>query len=503
MNIAILIGISNYLSEIPLPACKLDAENMRTLLSATRKYDDIQIITDQTTASQVKDSLRSFFAKYQDREDIEEAFIYFSGHGLFQNDALLCCSDFDSARPATTSISNAELDDLLRSVKPNVAVKIIDACQSGSPYIKDANAGFEKALGRSQLKSFICMASSRQDQSSYASATESFFTSKWIEAALSKREGAILYRDIQAALADAFVTSSDQTPFFVNQGSGLEVFCHVGEDIRSLHDARTKSTTAEKPELTIANQIEIEVRHRDSQFVPHEQVLQAIESTKTSIINAKISDSIVSRFYSLSAKIDGKLAQIPKSKAVATFADEQGWPKRYFAKVSQEAYKVRVPKDPIGSILSGGLGRKWIVTKENDDEYIVETRYRPSTLEVTESLPMEVAELSLVSQHPSLPAFNIYIGLVHSLTDVMVLSATVRLTQKGWNAKAPELSEVQWKYQSYPWRSVVADPDIVWREAARNGELDIRKYLESLATQTEANAETALVANAPPNPAPN
>jgi len=189
MNIAILIGISKYKSEAPLPACSHDVENMRRLLAATKKYDDIQLVHVNTNASQVKDALRQFFAKYQATAGIEEALIYFSGHGTYQNDAMLCCSDFDSNRPATTSISNGELDDLLRSAKPNVAVKIIDACQSGSPYIKDASAGFEKALSKSSLNSFICMASSRQDQQSYASAGESIFTAKWIDAALSKING--------------------------------------------------------------------------------------------------------------------------------------------------------------------------------------------------------------------------------------------------------------------------------------------------------------------------
>jgi uncharacterized caspase-like protein len=216
MNIAILIGVSSYRTEAPLPACAADAEQMRRLLHATKKYDDIVCLVDRTDAAPLKEALRSFFAKYRSSTGLTEALVYFSGHGVYHNDALLCCSDFDSNRPESTSISNSELDDLLRSVSPEVAVKVIDACQSRSPYIKDANAGFEKALTASRLKSFICMASSRLDQSSYATATESAFTAKWIEAGLNKQDGTILYRDIQGALADAFVTKSEQTPFFVH-----------------------------------------------------------------------------------------------------------------------------------------------------------------------------------------------------------------------------------------------------------------------------------------------
>jgi hypothetical protein len=67
-----------------------------------------------------------------------------------------------------------------------VAVKIVNACQSGPPFIKDANDGLEKARQGSKLDSFIGMSSSKQNQSSYATTTESFFTANWIDPALSR-----------------------------------------------------------------------------------------------------------------------------------------------------------------------------------------------------------------------------------------------------------------------------------------------------------------------------
>lgn len=263
MNIAILIGISKYKNQADLPACSYDVKNLRNVLVATKKYDDVEIVVENTNSSHVKDALRDFFAKYQSAAPIREALVYFSGHGTYQSDALLCCSDYDASRPATTSISNTELDDLLRSVNPDVAVKIIDACQSGAPYIKDANAGFEKSLKSSQLNSFICMASSKQNQSSFASTTESFFTSKWIDAALVKHEGKVLYRDIQAALADAFVSTPEQTPFFVNQGTGLEFFAEVTDEMRALGSQRKKSTTPDRPDEAISQLITMAVEQKE------------------------------------------------------------------------------------------------------------------------------------------------------------------------------------------------------------------------------------------------
>jgi hypothetical protein len=485
MNIAILIGIAKYKSEASLPACGFDAENMRRLLIATKKYDDIQLVVDNTNASQVKDALRQFFGKYQSIGGIDEAFVYFSGHGVYQNDAMLCCADFDSSRPATTSISNTELDDLLRSVKPTVAVKVIDACQSGSPYIKDASAGFEKALGKSSLGSFICMASSRQDQSSYASASESFFTKRWIDAALSKDAGSILYRDIQAALADAFVSDPDQTPFFVSQGSGLEAFGTVTDEMKALNTGRAKAILPEKPEAAIAQLIKEQVEDRDKAFVAHNLVLKAIEISKENLVSYGITEPLVASFYVKSTKTDVKLPSIPKAQAVAVFAEEQSWAKRYFVKVNQESYQARIPKDPYAMFSA----KRLLSGRMTDEEFVVETRKRPSTLESTEVLPLEVAELSFKSSHPSLPAFLIYIGLVHSLTEVMVLSATVRLTQRGWDSRSPELSDIQWRYQSQSWSAVVKDPDLIWKDAQIRGESDIRAYLESLVPKSETPTE--------------
>lgn len=489
MNIAILIGITKYKSEAALPACGLDAENMRRLLSTTKKYDEIQLVVENTNASQVKEALRQFFAKYQSVDGIEEAFVYFSGHGVYQNDAMLCCSDFDSNRPATTSISNSELDDLLRSVRPAVAVKVIDACQSGSPYIKDASAGFEKALSKSSLGSFICMASSRQDQSSYASVSESFFTKRWIDAALSKEDGSVLYRDIQAALADAFVSDPDQTPFFVNQGSGLEVFSAVTEDMRVLTLGRAKALLPDKPEAAIAQLIKAQVEARDKAFVAHNSVLKAVEKSKELLVASGIVEPLVKDFYDKSAKTDVKLPSIPKARSVAAFAEEQSWAKRYFVKVIEESYQVKVRKDP--GLLPSINTKRFRTLGEifSDEEFVSERRQRPSTLESTEPLPLEVAVLSFTSFHPSLPAFLIYIGLVHSLTEVMVLSATVRLTQRGWESRTPELSDVQWRYQAQAWADVVNDPDLIWKDAQTRGEADIKSYLESLLPKSETSAE--------------
>lgn len=486
VNIAILIGVSNYKNATALPACEHDVENMKRLLDSTGKYNEILTIKDNTSANQIKESLRSFFGRHQNDHNIDEAFVYFSGHGIYSGDALLCCSDFDTTKPSTTSVSNSELDDLLRSVNPTVAVKVIDACQSGSPYIKDVDASFEKALKTSSLKSFICMTSSQQDQLSFATASESLFTSKWIDAALSKGEGTVLYRDVQAYLADEFAQHPDQTPFFVNQGSGLEAFSTITTEMKILYGLRSKSPMTPEPEESILHLLSLEISKRDSQFVSKDAVIASIETGKELIEKYQIKDNILSKLYKRTITTDLRLTSIPKASDVAKFAQDQSWPKKYFVKINNEKYQTRIPKEPL-SILARLTA---FPPNIDDSEYVTVTRERPASIESSESLPFEVVLVSFESDHPSLPEFRVYIGLVHSLTEVMVLSTTAKVFQRGWDSKAINAAELKWRFYNYSWSSISSNPSLLIEEPINKGEEEIRQYLESLLPKPESQEES-------------
>ncbi len=241
MNLAILIAISRYDHAHDLPGCTQDARNMRQLLVACHKYDHILEITEKTSASDLWQSLMAFVAEHQDKK-IEEVMLYFSGHGYYQGDARFCGSDFESSRRHSTSVSNAEIDLLLRQLKPRVMVKVIDACQSGMPYIKGEQDAFKLALSRSVLPSFISMASSQCDQPSYVNLEGSDFTLKWIEAVVGTQAGPIYYSDIGAYLAKAFEGNADQTPFFVSQGHGREMLCVMNDALAKLRAPSAQST---------------------------------------------------------------------------------------------------------------------------------------------------------------------------------------------------------------------------------------------------------------------
>jgi hypothetical protein len=493
MNIAVLIGVSNYKVLPALPACARDVEEVRQLLAATKKYDEIFCISTNTDAAPLKDALRTSFGQYRTSRSIQEALVYFSGHGVYQNDVLLCCSDFDLNRPASTSVSNVELDDLLRSVGPDVAVKILDAYQSGSQYIKDTGVGFEKSLRESRLKSFICMASSKIDQSSFATADCSLFTSRFVDAALSKTKGPILYRDIQAALADSFVTTPDQTPFFVIQGSGLEAFAQMTPEMEALEARRQSSQAIVEPENTLAAAIDEQVQSLDSLYVSAEAASNAIKQAREKLEGATLSIPIVARFYEKGVTFDGKLTKLPSGQEVARFAEEQGWENKYFLRVVRESYQFQAPPNALypasgaivpGAIASGGTywgGRGIWAGGVADIGYSVRTIEKPDHLETTEALPFEVARATFKPKaHPSLRSFILYIGLAHSLTELLVLSASTRLVEVGWTDRSVDISQLRWHSRVCKWTDVVARPDLVWEEPLGLAQTDIQIYLESL-----------------------
>ena len=170
---------------------------------------------------------------------IDEVFWYFSGHGLYCGDARYCGRDYSPQLPESTSLSNREVDHLIRLVRPRVVVKVIDACQSGVPYIKGPGPtpAFLQALERSRLESFISMCSCTREQSSYARQFGSDFTLAWLDAVLQRKSGLVTYRQIEHTLIQQFQKRLDQTPFIVKQGIGHDVFCRITPDMQSL--ART------------------------------------------------------------------------------------------------------------------------------------------------------------------------------------------------------------------------------------------------------------------------
>ena len=158
-RIAIVIGVSDYKCQHPLPACKNDADLVKFVLEKSNAYEDILFLSGSDARSDnAKHQLTQFVDRHKGRTDLEEVLYFYSGHGQYLDDEFYYLfSDFEEPRRNRTSLKNSELDGYLRTLSPDVAVKIVDACNAGVQYVKNASdlsAMIEKGSKDQGLKRF-------------------------------------------------------------------------------------------------------------------------------------------------------------------------------------------------------------------------------------------------------------------------------------------------------------------------------------------------------------
>ncbi|MFB9273730.1 caspase family protein [Cohnella cellulosilytica] len=141
MNLAILLGVSDYNEIDSLPGCRNDVKLVYDLVQNTDRFQDILYLANNTTSNNVKEKLAEFTLKHKgNSESIDEVFFYYTGHGLFSKEEFhLVLSDYNSSWLNRTTYKNSEVDDLLKGLSLKLTVKIIDACHSGVKYVKDVN----------------------------------------------------------------------------------------------------------------------------------------------------------------------------------------------------------------------------------------------------------------------------------------------------------------------------------------------------------------------------
>lgn len=220
-NIAILIGNSDYINLEKLEFCKKDIELMRKILELNKKFE-IKVF-ENYRSERLKEELANFIKENQDTE-IGDLLFYYTGHGLFEEQFFYLPINFDNQMSATTSLSNDELDDMLRSLNPKLLIKMIDACHSGQQYIKDKNTNVvKKYFEEHKFNNCYFFFSSLNNQVSYGDKNGSKFTVAIINSIINHTENSIRYRDIQSYIADYF-QKVEQTPFFIQQADATEVF---------------------------------------------------------------------------------------------------------------------------------------------------------------------------------------------------------------------------------------------------------------------------------------
>jgi hypothetical protein len=178
MRVAILIGVSEYLDKRSnLPACKYDVEHMAEIIKATGKYDEVLFFSGDVRAAKLKTEISQSIDSLS-KNPVEEVFFYYTGHGDFRNNEFyFALTDYSETSLRQTSLQNSEMDNWLRALNPKLAVKIVDACNSGTLYIKD-DSYFEAHIKKSvdQFEACYFMFSSSSQEPSYQDNALSYFT---------------------------------------------------------------------------------------------------------------------------------------------------------------------------------------------------------------------------------------------------------------------------------------------------------------------------------------
>jgi hypothetical protein len=199
---------------------------MRALLEATERFEHIHSHVD-LDADGMRNAVRDALPPDGGHDDV---LFYFSGHGTHIGTELyLCGTAFDESRPNETGVPHGELMDLFRAAGPEVLVSVIDACFSGALLVKGDRPLLP--VVKDGLRNVLQFSSSLDDQTSLGGEQLSAFTRAFLEASVRKTEGVVYYTDIKNTLRDDFIGNDDQTPFFVNQGTGREILV---DDARKL-----------------------------------------------------------------------------------------------------------------------------------------------------------------------------------------------------------------------------------------------------------------------------
>ncbi len=281
-NVAILIGNADYSSLPKLNCCKADVKAMKELLETSGKYAGIYTVED-CTADEIKAKVRQVIQEASPREEL---FFYFSGHGYqHESDFYLCATDFNSRKPNATGLSTDELHALLRLADADLVVKVIDACNSGTPLVK-SESPFQLHDKRG-FKNIIQISSCREDQYSVTGEPLSLFTEKFITAVLRKTEGAVYYTDIASSLRDEFIQNDDQTPFFVFQVTGREAFVDDAHRLDALRDQITD-------DVAVAAETEPE---EDEPSAPQRSLKELLAIAEEKSATPEIIDSFTNSFF--------------------------------------------------------------------------------------------------------------------------------------------------------------------------------------------------------------
>lgn len=446
MKIAVLIGVSEYASQLNLSASKNDVKLIKSILDLSGEYYDILYIDNDTNTRQIKSKLSDFIERHSEQE-IDELFFYFSGHGLFDGSEFhYIMSDFDSSKIKSTSLENGELDIMMKSLKPKLTVKIVDACNSGVPYIKDPIA-LSKHIDESKLGFSKCyfMFSSEDAQYSFADSHLSFFTKAIGEAVAYISESSIRYKDVIDYISDKFSRNENQSPVFVNQASFTETFIKniTAENKRKIED---ELSVMPEPVVSTKRQPLKELVIKDAaRYFNKEAALEIYESLPVIVGKQFHFDGDAKDLFDVVINSFDNYDTIPKLSLLAEWVDKNNDDLFVKAITERKERNVRKPKrKPFSSSLSSI--NIWATIDDDDDNYrwVTEHYYSPTSIESLLDCSYKMITVMAKSKYPNINSAKLFVLPLLSKTRLVILSCTASFKPSGWDDETLVDSQIKW-----------------------------------------------------------
>lgn len=445
-NLAIIVGIADYIkTEMQLPACENDVQIMQTVLRIGGRFEEI-IVIPPADAQSLKVSIASTVERYK-HDDIDDLLFYFTGHGeFFDDDFSYLLRDFDDTRRAQTSLTNSELDNILKSLEPGNIIKIVDACYSGVPYIKDGS-DFSRYINNSSKELFrkcYFMFSSESDQKSYADGDGSIFTKAFAKAIIEIQSQSIRYKDIIDFLSDHFSGRPKQKPLFVVQASFIEIFGSYSSEskdqIRTIIENVETDTEVEEIQSQ-ENSAELIIQNTPSllslvllsaeSYITHKEASDLLANFK-SLIEALSPPSEINEIYEIKKEFLNNYSRLPNQKNLGEWIshNEAG---EYFADpyYVDETYEV---ERPWGTYYPGMYG----------ENKITRTRKVIAGIETELSdVPFITCLLTLIPKYPNLLQYAGWMTYIISKTKIQIFYCFTEYIESTWG-KYEQSTNTKW-----------------------------------------------------------
>ncbi|WP_418262368.1 caspase family protein [Flavobacterium faecale] len=431
MRIGILIGISEYENYDNLPGCDNDLNAISEVLHTSKEFDEIKVFNKKVDSNNIKSELSKLFSDWKGNE-IEELFFYFSGHGSFMNNEFYyILSNFDESQKRQTSLQNSEIDNMIKSIKPKMVTKVIDACQSGVSYIKGNSNIVEKYYSKTTDSFEKCyfMHSSMTSQYSYQNADLSDFTKGFLEAISVNNKPTIRYKDIIDFISDEFEKSTEQTPFFITQADHTESFLTTSKE---LQDVISKYIIKEEKETEVAKEESIKYNSyldrikKDAEiYSTQEETQQLLNEIKELIIETTLKTEI-NELYKYKNSFSHHLRDLPKGILIARWLEDN--PNDYFAKADYE--KVSYQEEETSPNRFGTFSSMMRGTK-------IVTKYRNDLMgfEQPIDIPYKYITIDFSPIYPNLTQYALLFTFLISKKDIKVFYAFTSYTETDWSRR--------------------------------------------------------------------